>query len=331
MNNNSTGIVILHTVLILGGAAAAAVVFISLQKSPLPLQVALAACTAGFFYFLLRRVLFKKRSPAAGAQPLSAARRSLLAEHVYYYQQLDSAEQQRFEQRVAGFLHNHRITGIDTAVDDRLRVLAAAAAVIPVFQFRNWHYANLSEVLVYPDRFGDDFNSDDQEAILGMVGIGHAMVLSKPDLLNGFRQHNDSRNVAIHEFAHIVDGADGSIDGIPAALADRRTVKLWNRVSLDELEAIRTGISPLNPYGGTNRTEFFAVACEQFFENPLRMEQNHPELYRLLQKIFRQDTRGILTRKVKQLFGIRRKTGRNAPCPCGSGRKFKHCCLPRQQ
>jgi hypothetical protein len=24
-------------------------------------------------------------------------------------------------------------------------------------------------------------------------------------------------------------------------------------------------------------------------------------------------------------------TGRNAPCPCGSGRKFKHCCLTKQQ
>jgi SEC-C motif-containing protein len=22
----------------------------------------------------------------------------------------------------------------------------------------------------------------------------------------------------------------------------------------------------------------------------------------------------------------RRKTGRNAPCPCGSGKKYKHCC-----
>ena len=23
------------------------------------------------------------------------------------------------------------------------------------------------------------------------------------------------------------------------------------------------------------------------------------------------------------------KTGRNAPCPCGSGRKYKHCCARR--
>jgi len=24
------------------------------------------------------------------------------------------------------------------------------------------------------------------------------------------------------------------------------------------------------------------------------------------------------------------KTGRNEPCPCGSGRKFKHCCLKKK-
>jgi hypothetical protein len=23
------------------------------------------------------------------------------------------------------------------------------------------------------------------------------------------------------------------------------------------------------------------------------------------------------------------KTGRNDPCPCGSGKKYKHCCLPK--
>src|SRR5262249_29355107 len=25
------------------------------------------------------------------------------------------------------------------------------------------------------------------------------------------------------------------------------------------------------------------------------------------------------------------KTGRNDPCPCGSGRKYKHCCLEKDQ
>ena len=25
------------------------------------------------------------------------------------------------------------------------------------------------------------------------------------------------------------------------------------------------------------------------------------------------------------------KVGRNAPCPCGSGKKYKHCCLKKEQ
>ncbi|HTU61723.1 MAG TPA: SEC-C metal-binding domain-containing protein, partial [Polyangiales bacterium] len=25
------------------------------------------------------------------------------------------------------------------------------------------------------------------------------------------------------------------------------------------------------------------------------------------------------------------KTGRNEPCPCGSGKKYKHCCLPKNE
>ena len=25
------------------------------------------------------------------------------------------------------------------------------------------------------------------------------------------------------------------------------------------------------------------------------------------------------------------KTGRNDPCPCGSGKKYKHCCLAKDQ
>ncbi|MGH2530849.1 MAG: SEC-C metal-binding domain-containing protein [Thermomicrobiales bacterium] len=25
------------------------------------------------------------------------------------------------------------------------------------------------------------------------------------------------------------------------------------------------------------------------------------------------------------------KVGRNAPCPCGSGKKYKHCCLPKEE
>src|SRR5262249_16694975 len=28
---------------------------------------------------------------------------------------------------------------------------------------------------------------------------------------------------------------------------------------------------------------------------------------------------------------MRKKIGRNEPCPCGSGKKYKHCCLAKDQ
>lgn len=43
----------------------------------------------------------------------------------------------------------------------------------------------------------------------------------------------------------------------------------------------------------------------------------------------------LATRKIRKMFGIRLqpvireypKIGRNEQCPCGSGKKYKHCCL----
>lgn len=34
-------------------------------------------------------------------------------------------------------------------------------------------------------------------------------------------------------------------------------------------------------------------------------------------------------RKLTEAEKVRGKVSRNAPCPCGSGRKLKHCCLKK--
>ena len=45
----------------------------------------------------------------------------------------------------------------------------------------------------------------------------------------------------------------------------------------------------LNAYGATSEAEFFAVATEQFFDQPSLMIKNAPDLYRVLQEYYRQD------------------------------------------
>ena len=46
--------------------------------------------------------------------------------------------------------------------------------------------------------------------------------------------------------------------------------------------------SDINPYGATNQAEFFAVVSEYFFERPDLLQRKHPELYGMLEQIFRQ-------------------------------------------
>lgn len=219
---------------------------------------------------------------------------------------------------------NCRITGIHTEIDDTDRVLVAASAIIPVFEFPNWKYTNLFEVLLYPNSFNDKFETQAEDArILGMVGTGYMegkMILSKPALLHGFSNESDKKNTAIHEFVHLIDKMDGKIDGLPSILMEKQYSIPWLDLISKKIEEIYEEKSDINPYGATNKAEFFAVISEYFFERPKLLANAHPELYQLLEEIFNQNM------SERKLLRAKQSISRNSPCPCGSGLKFKKCC-----
>jgi len=139
-----------------------------------------------------------------------------------------------------------------------------------------------------------------------MVGTGYMegkMILSRQALRQGFQNETDRRNTAIHEFVHLIDKADGTIDGVPELLLDKQYVLPWFDMVEKKIEEIQAGKSDINPYGATNRAEFFAVLGEYFFESP--------KLQRLSEREFKT---------------VKAEIGRNDPCPCDSGKKFKKCC-----
>ena len=59
----------------------------------------------------------------------------------------------------------------------------------------------------------------------------------------------------------------------------------------NEFQALRAGTagSVLRAYGATNPGEFFAVATEVFFDRPLELRADSPELYDVLRAFYRQD------------------------------------------
>ena len=164
-------------------------------------------------------------------EPFPTDWRILLLQDVSFYNSLSDEEKSRFEYKVQEFLLNCRITGIETEVNTRDKILVASSAVIPIFAFADWRYSNIQEVLLYPSRFNEKFESSgDGRSILGMVGTGYMegkMILSRQALKHGFKNESDKKNTAIHEFVHLIDKADGSIDGIPTLLLEKQYTIPW--------------------------------------------------------------------------------------------------------
>jgi hypothetical protein len=284
------------------------------------MQILFLIAFAVIIIFLLRGITAKKSIQPITELPVSY--KIILEQYVAFYRALDAAEKKRFENKMAAFLSTITIEGIQTDVEDIDRVFIAASAVIPIFAFPAWQYHNLTNVLLYPEHFNEEFDMQGYEKpVMGMVGSGamnYKMILSKPALQEGFKNETDKNNTAIHEFVHLLDKMDGDTDGVPEVLLQKQYTIPWINLMHQEIKNILANRSDINPYGATSKTEFFAVAAEYFFERPILFKEKHPELFKLMEEIFDQYP------ETKAKDG-NSKIGRNDPCPCGSGKKYKDC------
>ena len=253
--------------------------------------------------------------------------RELLQENVSFYGKLNLQEKDEFVYRVHLFLSTTKITGIKTTLEELDLVLVAASSIIPVFNFKNWEYGFLDEVLIYPKAFNLKHKLKGKgRAVVGLVGNGYLegkMILSQKSLRQGFKNERDKRNVAIHEFLHLIDKEDGNIDGVPNAILEQQYVLPWLYLMKKKTDEIIKNKSDIDGYAATNEAEFLTVTGTYFFERPHQFKSEHPRLYRVFEEMFRIDMTEYVNKRVQPVT----KTGRNDNCPCGSGNKFKKCCL----
>lgn len=217
--------------------------------------------------------------------------KDLLNDYVKFYRELDEDGKEKFEKRIEQFLSAVQITGVNAEVEDIDRLLIASGAIIPVYGIPDWQYINLHEILLYPGTFNADFDQHGTDrSIAGMVGTGplqHVMVITKWQLRQGFINNNDTRNTAIHEFVHLIDKMDGTVDGVPEIILERKYTAQWKSLMEATIHKMKTYGSDIDMYGATNHAEFFAVISEYFFEQPELLKANHPELYEMLLRIYK--------------------------------------------
>ena len=216
---------------------------------------------------------------------------NILNKEVSFYANLSPTDKLRFEQEILYFFNDVTITGVEIEIDDTDRLLVGASAVIPLFGFPELRYRNINEVLLYEGSFNDENQTEGHgRNILGKVGSGdmnRLMILSLPALHAGFENEHSKSNVGIHEFVHLIDKADGAVDGIPESLMQKQYVAPWLKLMHKEIDSIRDSKSDINPYGASSEVEFLSVASEYFFSNPNAFEKKHPELYNLMTKMYR--------------------------------------------
>jgi Mlc titration factor MtfA (ptsG expression regulator) len=190
-------------------------------------------------------------------------------------------------------------------VDDEILVTISAQACLLLLGLPHNYYRNVQSIVVYPTTVvppqrqpgffeRPSIQADRQSPILGQAFLQGPVIIIWDAALREGRHPTSGHNVIYHEFAHKLDMLDGTADGM-LPLSNRDEYRDWIDICSREYLRLKNDAekgrkSFLNAYGATNEAEFFAVATEQFFDQPRALIKQAPDLYRVLQEYYQQET-----------------------------------------
>jgi len=218
----------------------------------------------------------------------------ILRERVPFFAELDDELRDQFLRDLRVFIaEKYWIEAGGMHITDEVKVVIAAAAVRLTLRLGIDVYDRLTEIVVYPSHYHHP--DEDESVVFGEAHQWGTVVLSWDAVLAGLANPRDGHDTATHEFAHVLDRADGDFNGAPELRA-REHYRAWAAVMSKHYERLRKrrpGIrNILRAYGATNEAEFFAVATESFFEKPETMKSQLPDLYAELRQFYGFDPGG---------------------------------------
>jgi len=213
---------------------------------------------------------------------------------------LSDDEAENLRELATLFLHETSLEPVgEFELTMEMMLTLAAQAVLPIMYLGPDWYAEWSSVVLYPGEFitrqewlGEDGVVHSRREILSGEAWDHGpVVLSWTDVTASGQCAG--YNIVIHEMAHKLDLLGGRINGLPP-LHEEMRVTSWAMVMSfayeDFSQRVKSGKRVrLDPYAVEAPEEFFAVMSEHFFETPLLLKQEYPEVYRQLAQFYRQD------------------------------------------
>lgn len=262
----------------------------------------------------------KRRRRKIIQAPFPSAWEDILRRNVAFLDLLAPEEQARLRDLIKVFIAEKEWVGCGGLdLTDEMRVTIAAMACLLILNIDHNYYENVETILIYPE---DVVLPDRQIGFFEMVTqplepegpvTGQAfeqgpLILVWDAILQSIKEAGCGYNVVYHEFAHKLDMQNGIADGTPRLSSSakyRDWVKTCSREYLKLLKDVEKGRRTfLDEYGATDEVEFFAVATEHFFDQPVQMTKAAPDLYRILKEFYRQDP---ARRKDQTLSAIRKE------------------------
>ncbi len=236
-------------------------------------------------------------------QAFPASWRKILRRRVPLLRRLPADLQLQLKKHMQVFIAEKAFIGCaGLQVTEEMRVVVAAQACLLLLNRPAGYFPKLRQILLYPGAFAVERTQDDGSGVLQeqrRVLLGESwsqgqVILSWQDCLDGAAVADDGSNVVIHEFAHQLDQEDGHANGAPQR---RQHPQRWSQVFRAAFARLRREAHVgepglLNHYGAQDPAEFFAVVSEVFFEQPVQLAQDYPELYRELGAYYRVDPAG---------------------------------------
>ena len=206
----------------------------------------------------------------------------IISNHLVYFTELTALEKERFLERTFHFrkLKNFHYTGLDPS--DEIEVLISACAAQITFGLTKYKMPFFKDIYVLADQYHLGANQQDWVGHVNRDGI----YLSWKHFLLGYSNNNDRYNVGLHEMAHALEYVNflGFFGGTPDF---RDEFMLYKRQA--EITFPNDQHDLFSEQGKSNYHEAWAEGVELFFENPAELNQNYPNLYRLIKQLLNQD------------------------------------------
>lgn len=209
-----------------------------------------------------------------------------LSMHNGYYKSLQAEARERFLKRTIEFMLAKEFRYHSIQAEEKMPLLISGAAVQLTFGLKNFIMENFPVINVIKREYKIPHH---EEVFEGHVG-GHSINISWNNFMAGYDDYTNSENLGLHEMAHAISFDVFFGDGENQSHSLKQRLQWY----VDEAKPVFKEVCQgkqhtLDDYAATNFEEFWAVAVETFFENPVEFREKMPDLYEAVCELLNQD------------------------------------------